>query len=75
MQKRFNAARELARRNAQKVGAIALTFGTAMAHAASDITTAETTISGTTTPINILGFAVLAVLVTAASFKWMRRAL
>lgn len=75
MQKRFNAAREFARRNAQKAGAIVLTVGTSMAHAASDIAAAETAIGATTTPINTIGFSVLVVLVAAATFKWMRRAL
>lgn len=40
-----------------------------------DTTALVATIGATTTPINAIGIAVLTVLVSAAVYKWVRRAL
>lgn len=45
------------------------------AHAAVDVTAVTTEISGAAAPIAAIGGAVLVILVTAAVYKWVRRAL
>ncbi|NJA90238.1 methyltransferase [Rhodocyclus tenuis] len=58
-------------------GLLASMFGASFAHAADgvDVSGVVSAINGAVTPITAIGGAVLVVLVSAAVFKWVRRAL
>ncbi len=79
MKRKFNAFAEATRRNAQRLGVVASGVALAalpgLSQAAIDVTDVVTEIKATVTPINLLGAAVLIVLVTAAAYKWVRRGL
>ena len=57
---------------------LATGMGTALtlpAHAAIDVAGVVTEIAASTTPIGLIGAAVLLVVVAVAAFKWVRRAI
>ncbi|MCK5500568.1 MAG: phage coat protein [Tritonibacter mobilis] len=68
--KSMNVVRKYGSKIAVASGALAASAG-----AFADITATETAITGVSSDVSTIGWAVLGVLVVAAGFKYMRRAI
>ena len=78
MVQKISMVQKIARKARKFKGAsvgLALASGAAVSQAAVDVSAVTTEISGAAAPIAAIGGAVLVILVTAAVYKWVRKAL